>query len=90
MPQRGVVALRQHLGRQFARDAVAGQRQQLVVGDRAPLLVEVLAQPVELDEARPVVELGVEHRRVRAADAQNDACHGVSVQDSFFGIIFCL
>src|SRR6516225_1449682 len=72
-----VVARGKALRRQFRQRSRVGAAQQFLVGGGIALLVEKFAHPVAIDKARPVLGRGVEHRRVRRGDPEDDPGHPV-------------
>ena len=60
---------------QFGCDMRLRSIQQLFVCRRLPLFVEEVANRVAIDEARPILGRGVEHRRVRRADPEDELGH---------------
>ncbi len=59
------------LRRQFGRDMRLRPMQQFFVCRRLSLLVEEVANRIAVDEARPILGRGVQHRGVRRADPEN-------------------
>ncbi len=73
-----VVTCEEALRGQFRQRSRVGAAQQFLVGGGIALLVEKFAHPVAIDKARPVLGRGVEHRRVRRGDPEDDPGHPVS------------
>ena len=51
-------------------------RHQLIVGRGPSILVKQRAPPIDRLEQRPVLDGGIEHRRMRGSGAEDDASHG--------------
>src|SRR5579875_2715586 len=57
-------------------DRRIGPREPLFEAHRPPFGVEQRPHPVALDETRPIRGRGVQHRRVRGGDSEDDVGHG--------------